>query len=36
VHLTAKGRRCLEGLAQLHRSQLDALAALIEEARAEA
>ena len=35
VHLTAKGRRCLEGLMLQHRSQLDALASLIEEARAD-
>ncbi|HUR88615.1 MAG TPA: MarR family transcriptional regulator [Ramlibacter sp.] len=33
VHLTAKGRRILEALGQLHRTQFDSLAALIEEAR---
>jgi len=35
VHLTARGKRCLENLMLQHRSQLDALAALIEEARAD-
>jgi len=35
VHLSAKGRRCLESLLLQHRSQLDALASLIDEARAD-
>jgi DNA-binding MarR family transcriptional regulator len=35
VHLTAKGRRCLESLLLQHRSQLDALRKLIDEAGAD-
>ena len=34
VHLTAKGRRCLQAIAALHRRQIDELAAVIDEARA--
>ncbi|AEG92251.1 MarR family winged helix-turn-helix transcriptional regulator [Ramlibacter tataouinensis] len=34
VHLTAKGRRCLDRLAVQHQAQLGALAAVIEAARA--
>lgn len=36
VHLTAKGRRCVERLASEHQAQLGALAAVIEAARASA
>jgi DNA-binding MarR family transcriptional regulator len=32
VHLTAKGRRCLRRLAQLHREELASLAAVVEAA----
>lgn len=34
VHLTPKGRRCLQRLAQVHRQELRELAAVIEAARA--
>lgn len=36
VHLTPKGRRCVERLAAQHQAQLGALAAVIEAARASA
>lgn len=36
VHLTAKGRRCVERLAAQHKAQLGALAAVIDAARASA
>ena len=36
VHLTAKGRRCVERLAALHHAELGALAEVLEAARASA